>query len=104
MGTSQRKQVPRPLDFEGIIGLWPAMRAFCEETGTPDATARAWIRRDRIPVEHWDQIIRAAAARQIILSLDTLMGAVRIAMAREGSKTKHRRTTTAATSRRAMVT
>jgi len=83
-----RSRRPPLLDFAAIVGLWPSIAAFCRAVGVPDATARAWHRRGlgsgRIPVEYWDRLIAAAEADGIEgVSLDSLMAAVRIAMARE---------------------
>jgi hypothetical protein len=97
MGIQRR---PVPLDFAGIIGLWPTVRDFCDETRTPDATCRAWRNRDRIPPEHWDIIIAAASRRGIRLSVDALMGALRIAMSREAGTARVRPATAAALRRR----
>lgn len=91
---------PVPLDFAGIVGLWPSVRAFCDSTGTPDATVRAWRNRGRIPPEHWDRIIAAARSANIRLSLDTMMAALRIAVAREAEEQRQRRATAAAAASR----
>jgi hypothetical protein len=78
---------PIPLDFAGVPALWPTLRDFCNDIKSPDATVRAWRSRDRIPPEHWDGIIAAARKRGIPgVSIDSLMGALRIALAREAAE------------------
>jgi hypothetical protein len=92
------KRVParHPLDFPGVIGSWPSVRDFSAATGTPDATARAWRTRDWIPVEHWDAIITAAHRDQVPgISIDSLMGAVRIALARRAAVEARKRAASA---------
>jgi hypothetical protein len=76
-----------PLDFAGVINLWPTIGEFCAATGVPDATARAWRTRGNIPAEHWDTLVAAAGRSGIRgVSVDSLMGALRIAKAREAAE------------------
>ena len=97
-----RPRPSRPLDFAGVIALWPSVTAFCADTGVPDATVRAWLRRGRIPPDHWDTIVTASARAQIPgLSIDVLMAALRIAMAREEDDRLHREAAAAAKHRTA---
>ena len=72
-----------PQDFTGIINAFGSVAKFCEATGKPDATVRAWMRRDLIPVDHWDDVINAALRHRLSgISVDTLYAAVRISRAR----------------------
>ena len=78
-----RHRPPPALDFAGVIDLWPSEPEFRAALGVSESVVRAWRTRDSIPPERWDEVIAAAAQDGIPgVSLDTLMGALRIAMAR----------------------
>jgi hypothetical protein len=88
------------LDFRGIVELFGSVADFCAAVNRQDETVRAWIRRDQIPLEHWDVIIRAASARGIRgVDSHTLHAAARIGFSRAQALRKKQEA--AAASRRA---
>jgi hypothetical protein len=77
-------------DFETIVGLFSqegiSLGELARRIGVAGPTVVAWIRRDSIPVEYWDAVISAASKAGISgVSIDSLMGAARIAKARKAA-------------------
>lgn len=58
-----------------IAELWKTVADFARALGVGDSTARAWLRRQRIPVGYWPQLIKAAAALNVTITNDDLVAA-----------------------------
>ena len=69
--------------FSSIINLWPTAEAFAEDVGISGVLARQWRRRNKIPSEHWNRVVGAAACR----GFDgvTLLALANLAAARNGA-------------------
>lgn len=55
--------VRRMKTVSDIIALWPRTADFAEECGVEYMTAHQWIRRNRVPPEHWPALVKAARRR-----------------------------------------
>lgn len=52
-----------PANHRDIIGLWPSIKSFADETGIPYETAKQMRRRNSIGDEHRAAVIERAQAR-----------------------------------------
>jgi hypothetical protein len=82
---------PKPSSFAGIIARWPSFRDFREAINVPDGTVRAWITRDRIPAEHWADIIRLARDNGIDVTFDDLADALNLSRKRKETDRRRER-------------
>lgn len=62
-----------------IIDLWPTQRELAHEIGAPYENVRKWRQRSRIPPSAWIDIVQAAGARGLDLSVEELAEGVRAA-------------------------
>lgn len=53
----------RPLSFVDLLRSWPDTRSLCDDLSISYFTVAAWLKRDSVPEEHWDDLAAAAAAR-----------------------------------------
>jgi hypothetical protein len=61
--------------MRSIIELWPARAALAADLGLPYTTVASWYARGRIPARYELALLRAAAARGYLLTLEDLVQA-----------------------------
>lgn len=63
-----------PMNHRQIIDSWPkpSTRIFAEDIGKNYAQVRKWRTRNRIPSEHWLDVVDAAKKRRIPVNLEML--------------------------------
>lgn len=54
---------PRMKTISDIIALWGKTSDFADALGVEYMTAHQWIRRNRVPPEHWSGLVKAANRR-----------------------------------------
>ena len=59
-----------------ILNLWPSLTDLARDMGKPIPTVGNWKSRNRIPMEYWVRLVRAAARRDIPLTYGQLAEAV----------------------------
>src|SRR3954466_15742615 len=49
--------------FVGLLRVWPDKRAIADDLHCPYYTVAAWFRRQHVPVQRWESLVRAARRR-----------------------------------------
>jgi hypothetical protein len=78
-----------------IISLWGRTIDFAEAVGVEYMTAHQWIRRNRVPPEHWLALVKAAKLRgfpitEALLAEMTVAQKRRVIAEREKSRRRQR--------------
>jgi hypothetical protein len=58
---------------KNLIRLWPTVAEFARDLGQQPARVYKWSGRDSIPPQFWREVVRAAEARGIAVTVDDLL-------------------------------
>lgn len=58
---------------KNLIHLWPTVAEFARDLGQQPTRAYKWSDRDSIPPQFWRDVVRAAEARGIAVTVDDLL-------------------------------
>ncbi len=51
--------------FSQLISMWPTKSAFAKDIGQDYGLVHQWDRRDSIPADYWETVVKAAQERKL---------------------------------------